>query len=95
MESARRNFLRGKFLTHEGRDEFKQESTPLGFLPPWHIGKIQKTDCTGCDQPCVSSCDQEIIKIHPQGHDTTRTISLLNFPNFDTAMTKRKAAESK
>ncbi|HID81551.1 MAG TPA: 4Fe-4S dicluster domain-containing protein [Chromatiales bacterium] len=68
MDQTRRQFLRGKFLTHEGRDEVEQQQTPLGSLPPWHIGKLEQKDCIGCDQPCVESCEQKIILIHPQGH---------------------------
>ena len=81
MDQTRRQFLRGKFLTHEGRDEVEQQQAPLGILPPWHIGKLEQKDCVGCDQPCVESCEQKIIFIHPQGHQ----FSGLPYLNFSQA----------
>lgn len=69
MDQARRQFLRGNFLTQDGREEMKQQSYPLGPLPPWHSGVLIQQDCVGCTQPCVETCETDIIKIHPAGHD--------------------------
>ena len=38
-------------------------------MPPWHRGLALETHCIGCAQPCVSSCDPGIIRVHPPNHD--------------------------
>ena len=69
MDQARRKFLRGKFLTHDGREEIEQQSEVLGPLLPWHVRTLTQQDCAGCAQPCIEACETNIIKIHPAGHE--------------------------
>ena len=69
VNAKRRAFLRGAFLTREGRAEEAKRQHPLGPVPPWHHGLSLEQYCPGCEQPCISSCDPGIIRIHPQDHD--------------------------
>ena len=68
IDGGRRAFLRGAYLTREGRAEEKKRQNPLGPVPPWHRGLALATECIGCAQPCVASCEPGIIRIHPQTH---------------------------
>lgn len=64
----RRAFLRGDFLTHEGRKKHEQQGQPLGPAPPWHQGQLELERCQACDAPCVDACGPSIIKLHAAEH---------------------------
>ncbi len=68
VDVNRRAFLRGAYLTREGRAEVSQQQNPLGPAPPWHQGLPLQSHCPGCTQPCVAACEPAIIRIHPQHH---------------------------
>ncbi|MCP4042233.1 MAG: 4Fe-4S dicluster domain-containing protein [Gammaproteobacteria bacterium] len=71
VDSERRGFLRGGFLTRDGRKKFKQQEQVgrFGPLPPSLWGQPwQDNPCLGCAQPCVKVCETGIIRIHPRGH---------------------------
>jgi len=69
VNANRRAFLRGAYLTREGRNEEAKRQKPLGPVPPWHQGLALESHCVDCTQPCIASCEPGIIKIHPQSHD--------------------------
>jgi len=68
VDNSRRAFLRGAFLTREGRENYEQQQQPLGPAPPWHQDKIDPDQCRRCDAPCVTACTANIIKLHPNEH---------------------------
>ena len=68
IDTRRRAFLRGAYLTREGRAEVSRQQDPLGPAPPWHQGLPLQSHCTGCAQPCVAACEPGIIRIHPNDH---------------------------
>jgi ferredoxin-type protein NapF len=68
MDDGRRAFLRGTFLTREGRSGEAQRRQPLGPLPPWHRGQPLESACAGCDHPCVEACTMDVIRLHPSTH---------------------------
>lgn len=68
VDVTRRSFLRGNALTSEGRARDAKIRNPLGPPPPW-LGEILDQDkCSNCTQPCITSCQPGIIKIHPDNH---------------------------
>lgn len=68
MDQARRHFLRGEFLSREGRDRLARHSKALGPPPPWHAGRLQKETCGVCEQPCAAACETDIIRLHGPEH---------------------------
>jgi len=68
VNANRRAFLRGAYLTREGRSEEARRQHPLGPPPPWHQDLALASLCVGCAQPCVAACEPGIINIHPQNH---------------------------
>jgi len=58
---SRRAFMRGASLS-------RARQASLGPAPPWHQGKLEIDRCQHCDAPCVSACEQSIIKRHPDSH---------------------------
>ncbi len=66
MDIGRRGLLTGSFLTREGRDSIERRQKPLGPPPPWHHEVMEA--CGSCEQECVASCPQGIIRIHPDDH---------------------------
>ncbi len=69
MDQARRHFLRGGFLTREGRERFERQSKALGPPPPWHAGRLQQAICAVCEHPCVKACETDIIRLHGSDHE--------------------------
>ncbi|RKZ57770.1 MAG: hypothetical protein DRQ44_15420 [Gammaproteobacteria bacterium] len=63
---GRRGLLTGAFLTREGRENVKRSQNPLGPRPPWHQQVMES--CSNCDQECVASCSQKIIRLHQDEH---------------------------
>ncbi|MGB5278421.1 MAG: 4Fe-4S dicluster domain-containing protein [Gammaproteobacteria bacterium] len=78
VDANRRAFLRGAYLTRQGRAEQARQHNPLGPAPPWHQGRSLQQHCIDCAQPCVSACEQAIILIHPPQHSLSGT-PYLNF----------------
>ena len=68
MDSGRRAFLTGTFLTRQGRAEEVLRKQPLGPVPPWHQGVDLGQHCPNCAHPCVAACDPGIINLHPENH---------------------------
>jgi ferredoxin-type protein NapF len=68
IDVNRRAFLRGDYLTRQGRAEQAKRQKPLGRPPPWHQDQPLQSHCIGCSQPCVTACEVGIIQIHPQDH---------------------------
>jgi len=68
VDNGRRAFLRGAFLTREGREGYEQQQRPLGPAPPWHQGHLDAERCQACDAHCVDACRPGIIKLHPEEH---------------------------
>ena len=69
VNNNRRAFLRGSFLTREGRARETVRQQPLGPPPPWHRGLPLEQHCTDCAQPCVTACEPAIIHLHPAEHE--------------------------
>ena len=63
---GRRGLLTGSFLTREGRENVKRSQKPLGPRPPWHQQLM--ASCSHCEQECVGSCPQKIIRVHQEEH---------------------------
>lgn len=78
MDRVRRCFLRGGFLTREGRDQLVRRSKALGPPPPWHAGRLQRETCETCEHPCVAACEMDIIRLHGPEHGLAGT-PFLNF----------------
>ena len=68
MDAARRQFLRGGFLTGQGRAQIDRLENPLGPSPPWHQDRLKTEICSACEHPCVTACEADIIRLHPTGH---------------------------
>jgi len=65
---SRRSFLRGNMLTSQGRKKNAQITQPLGPSPP-QLGQVSYSACLACaTQACVSACEEDIIRIHPENH---------------------------
>ena len=60
VDHSRRAFLRGR----------PAQTRPLGPPPPCITGRIlEPNPCSDCiGQPCLDSCDPDVIRIHPQDH---------------------------
>jgi ferredoxin-type protein NapF len=62
--------LTGSLLTRQGRKNVERQKQrrqqPLGPWPPWHQQVMENCSdaCSQCEQECVASCSQEIIRIH-------------------------------
>ena len=69
-DHGRRGLLTGSFFTKKGREDIQRFQQPLGPRPPWHR---QVEDCDKCEQECVASCSQKIIKIHKNDHPQAGT----------------------
>ncbi len=78
VDNSRRAFLRGAFFTREGREGYEQQQQPLGPAPPWHQDRLDLQRCQACAAPCVSACQAQIIKLHPDTHLLARQ-PYLNF----------------
>ena len=63
---GRRGLLTGAFLTRKGRENVRRSQKPLGPSPPWH--QQVKDNCSHCEQECVASCSQKIIRVHREEH---------------------------
>ncbi|MEN8130121.1 MAG: 4Fe-4S dicluster domain-containing protein [Pseudomonadota bacterium] len=73
MDSARRHFLRGGFLTRQGREGFECNTKARGPAPPWHVGSLRQEICTACEHPCVQACEMDIIRLHGSEHGLAGT----------------------
>lgn len=73
VNSSRRAFLRGSYLTREGRAKETARQNPLGLSPPWHRDIDLASLCQGCAQPCVDACNPCIIQIHAEDHEYAGT----------------------
>ena len=69
VNNNRRAFLRGSFLSREGRAREAVRQQPLGPRPPWHRGLQLESTCTDCTHPCTTACDPGIIHLHPTDHE--------------------------
>jgi ferredoxin-type protein NapF len=69
IDSGRRAFLRGALLTRSGRKAEARRQQPLGPAPPWHRDIPLEEACRGCEHPCVTACETDIIKLHPADHE--------------------------
>ncbi len=69
-DPGRRALLTGSFLTRKGRESMQHRQKPLGSCPPWHqqVMEYSSDACSRCEQECVTSCSQDIISLHPEGH---------------------------
>ena len=73
-DPGRRGLLTGSFLTAKGRKNVERQKQrqqqPLGLRPPWHQQVIENGShpCSHCEQECVASCPQKIIRVHQEGH---------------------------
>ena len=73
-DPGRRGLLTGSFLTRKGRESVEYQKQcrqqPLGPRPPWFQLLIENGDhpCGHCEQECVASCPQNIIRMHQEGH---------------------------
>ena len=62
-DPARRALLTGELLREE------EASVPrLGPPPPWLADAVSAEVCSGCPQPCVAACPEDIVRIHPPAH---------------------------
>ena len=68
VDNGRRAFLRGAFLSREGREAYEQQRQPLGPAPPWHQACLDTERCQACAAPCIDACSPGIIKRHPEEH---------------------------
>jgi ferredoxin-type protein NapF len=68
-DAGRRAFLRGGFVTADGRRSEAARQRPLGPAPPWLAGEMGSDTCAGCDAPCANACPQAIVRRHPADHD--------------------------
>ncbi len=69
VDPGRRGFLRGKFLTREGREDVRRQDWLLGPLPPaLPFRLVEQNPCEDCDFPCLHACEPAIIHLHPPGH---------------------------
>ena len=80
VDNRRRAFLRGALLPRSGRAAEAQRQLPLGPAPPWHRGLPLGDNCPGCAHPCVTACEQDIIRLHPADHELAGT-AYLDFGN--------------
>lgn len=79
VDPGRRGFLKGKFLTREGREDVRRQSGLLGPLPPaLPLRLVSQNPCEDCDHPCVHACEPAVICLHPPGH-AFRGIPYLSF----------------
>jgi len=79
VDSARRSFLRGRFLTREGRDEARGLVRTLGPRPPALPAALQwENPCEYCHHPCLAACDPGVIRLHPEDH-VLRGLPYLSF----------------
>ncbi|HBE92994.1 MAG TPA: hypothetical protein DDW55_10860 [Gammaproteobacteria bacterium] len=69
VSGSRRAFLRGAYLSREGREKEAARQKPLGPPPPWHQGISLNNYCVGCAHPCTTACEPAIIRLHPADHD--------------------------
>jgi ferredoxin-type protein NapF len=69
VSGNRRAFLRGTFLSREGRSKETTRQLPLGLRPPWHQALSLSEHCTDCSHPCTTACEPAIIKLHPADHE--------------------------
>ncbi len=68
MYGARRQFLKGGFLTRAGREHVDRLGKALGPAPPWHKAKLKQDYCLACDHPCVEACEMDVIRLHHDEH---------------------------
>jgi ferredoxin-type protein NapF len=69
VSGSRRAFLRGVYLSPEGRATEKARQKPLGPRPPWHKDLPLKENCIDCAHPCTTACEPAILKLHPAEHE--------------------------
>ena len=69
VNGNRRAFLRGAYLSREGRARETVRQQPLGPTPPWHRELQLKKFCTDCSHPCTTACEPAIIQLHPSDHE--------------------------
>lgn len=69
VSGSRRAFLRGAYLSREGRAKEAKRQKPLGPPPPWHQGLPLNEHCIGCAHPCTTACEPAIIRLHPADHE--------------------------
>lgn len=81
MDAGRRGFLRGRFLTRQGREAMARERLPLGPYPPCHGGRLEPAVCAACGHPCVAACEAAILRLHEGDH------TLAGVPYLDVSKT--------
>jgi len=69
MDSSRRHFIRGGFLTRQGRQKIERLQKVLGPPPPWFAGNLTQEVCAECEHPCLQACEMDIIKLHGSDHE--------------------------
>lgn len=69
IDLSRRALLRGRLSDQSGVDSQTPPTCPLGPVPPCISGcSPDRNPCVDCEAPCVESCDEEIIRLHPADH---------------------------
>lgn len=68
MDGNRRAFLRGGFLSRQGREELARRQQPLGPFPPWLERVAAGGRCRECSAPCAAACPEKIVRIHEPEH---------------------------
>jgi ferredoxin-type protein NapF len=67
-DRTRREFLRGAYLTREGRAGSERWRRRWGPPPP-RLGEVARQKaCVECARPCVAACPQQVIQIYPHAH---------------------------
>ncbi len=69
IDLGRRALLRGRLPDRNGPDPQSHPALPLGPVPPCISGAAPwENPCVDCEAPCVASCDEKIILLHPASH---------------------------
>jgi ferredoxin-type protein NapF len=68
VDGSRRAFLRGGFLSRQGREEHTRRQQPLGPYPPWLERVAAGGRCRDCSAPCVAACPEKIVRTHHPEH---------------------------
>ena len=69
VDLGRRALLRGRLPDRETGDPSLRPSRPLGPPPPCIAGCAPGDNpCVECEAPCVASCGETILRLHPEEH---------------------------
>ena len=68
INTTRRGFLSGKYLTQSGREQIAGQQETWGPAPPCLSYTLTLDSCIDCDGPCADACPQNIIGFYPADH---------------------------